>query len=56
MLIYAGKQDKVVNIEDIREALSNIENPVEYHEVDGDHLSLLLGKDMSYVQLMIQNI
>ena len=53
MLIFAGKHDKVVNIEDIREALPKIQNPLEYFECDGDHLSLLLGKDMSYVESMI---
>ena len=32
MVIFAGIHDKVVNIEDIREAVPKIQNPVEYFE------------------------
>ena len=53
MVIYAGVQDKIVNIEDVRSIKENMQNIRYYKEIDGDHLSFFIGKDMSYVDDMI---
>jgi hypothetical protein len=53
MVIYAGVQDKIVNIDDVRSIKGNMQNIKYYKEIDGDHLSFFIGKDMSYVKDMI---
>ena len=43
----------VVNIEDVRSIKEKMQNIRHYKEIDGDHLSFFIGKDMSYVDDMI---
>lgn len=54
MVIFAGKNDKIVNIDDVRSSTSKMSNIKLYREIDGDHLSYFIGKDMSYVDEMIE--
>jgi surfactin synthase thioesterase subunit len=55
-VIFAGIDDKIVNIDDVREIKAKIENINHYEEIEGDHLSFFIGKDMSYVDSMIEQI
>ena len=56
MVIFAGINDKIVNIDDVRTVTSKMENIKNYTEIEGDHLSFFIGKDMSYVDTMIEQI
>lgn len=53
-VVFAGKQDNIVNIEDAKEVFQNLKNEKHFHEIDGEHVSFLIGKDMSYVQKMLE--
>ena len=57
--IFAGKQDSVVPIEGNQELLKTLlksfNNPVvSYEEIDGDHMTFVLGKDLSYFQKVMK--
>ena len=57
MIIYAGVQDKIVNIVDVREVVDRFNGNLKYFkEIDGDHLSYFIGKDMTYVDDLIEQI
>ena len=57
MVIFAGVGDKIVNIEDVRRVKEGFKgNLKHYQELEGDHLSFFIGKDMTYVDDMITQI
>lgn len=53
--IYAGLQDKLTNIEDVRAAAKQLKS-VTLQEIDAGHLSFLLGKNMTYVHDIIDKM
>ena len=55
-VIFAGKQDNIVNINDVREVVDQFKNVEAYYEIEGEHMSFLIGKDYSFVDSMIQHL
>ena len=48
--MISSKYDRIVNIEENRRKMKDIEGVYKFMELeDGDHLSFLVGKDMSYM-------
>jgi hypothetical protein len=56
MVIYAGLDDKIVNIEDVREVKKRLSNIRSYNEIHADHISFFIGKNMTYVDHMVKEI
>ena len=54
--IYAGVKDKIVNIEDNRLVRDQLRTVVNYQELDFDHLSFLLAKNMTYFDDVLKTI
>lgn len=46
--MFSSKYDKIVNIVDNREYAGRIPAIVEHNELEGDHLTFLLSKDMTW--------
>jgi len=47
--MFSGKFDRVVNVDDNLEFASQIPTVVKSEALNFDHLSFLIGKDMSYM-------
>ena len=48
--MFVGKQDDMTGLEDPRWAKNHIgDNMVYYEEIDANHFSFMLGKDMTYM-------
>jgi lysosomal acid lipase/cholesteryl ester hydrolase len=54
--LYGGMQDRMASIKDTQEAVRQIGKAVIYKEVEAGHLSFLLGKQMDYVNEIINII
>lgn len=52
--MFSGKYDKIVNIEENREQAKKIPGVMVLDELEADHLSVLVGKDMSYMMNVLQ--
>ena len=50
IVMFSGKYDMVVNVEDNRMYAGRIPAVIEHNELEGDHLTFLLSKDMSWYQ------
>ena len=48
--MFSSKYDKIVNIVDNREYAGRIPAVIEHNELEGDHLTFLLSKDMTWYQ------
>jgi hypothetical protein len=48
--MFSAKYDRIVQIETNKEYASKITAVIEHNEVEADHLSFLVGKDMSYFE------
>ena len=46
--MFSSKYDKIVNIVDNREYAGRIPAVIEHNELEGDHLTFLLSKDMTW--------
>jgi hypothetical protein len=46
--MFSSKYDKVVNINDNREYAGRVPAVLEHNELEGDHLTFLLSKDMTW--------
>lgn len=55
LYVFGGLQDKLTNIEDIREGVKRLPS-VTYQEIDAGHLSFLLGNNMSYIYTIMDAI
>ena len=48
--MFSAKYDRIVQIETNKEYASKIPAVIEQNEVEADHISFLVGKDMSYFE------
>ena len=48
--MFSAKYDRIVQIETNKEYASKIPAVIEHNEVEADHISFLVGKDMSYFE------
>ena len=53
--LYAAKNDILVDIKDTRKTVDFIQKGgnstlVDYHEIEGGHLTFFMGKDVSYFE------
>lgn len=48
--MFSSKYDKIVNVVDNREYAGRIPAVLEHNEIEGDHLTFLLSKDMTWFQ------
>ena len=46
--MFSSKYDKIVNIVDNRDFAGRIPAVIEHNELEGDHLTFLLAKDMTW--------
>lgn len=54
--IYAGTKDAIVNIKDNRKVKDQLKTVVNYEELDFDHLSFLLAKNMSFFDSVLDQV
>ena len=51
--MISGKYDRIVNIKDNREYAESIPSVFSHIEIEGDHLSFLVGKDMGFMKQVL---
>jgi len=55
--LFVGKHDLLSTIKDDRDIRDKLGSSLhQYHEIEADHLSLLIGKDMSYFTINVLEI
>ena len=46
--MYAGNQDTIATLEEVRWTRDQLSSIVHYEEIDADHFTFIHGKDMTY--------
>ena len=54
--MFSGMYDRIVDIETNREYIGSSPSVIEHNEINADHLTFIIGKDMTYFDRVLELI